>query len=82
LFIAADGAILLFYGICGALRDPEPLRDWRKQGLDPEGWDKRVPSIHFAQRISLFPVCGLYAARTGEFTQGRMPSCESTMRML
>jgi protein-S-isoprenylcysteine O-methyltransferase Ste14 len=63
LFLAAYSAVLLFYGIRGALRDPEQLRERRKQGANTKGWDKRILSIYSALLIILFPVCALDAVR-------------------
>jgi protein-S-isoprenylcysteine O-methyltransferase Ste14 len=63
LFIAAYGIVLLFYGIRGALRDPDQLRERGKQGANTKAWDRVVLSIYSLLLLVLFPVCGLDAVR-------------------
>jgi protein-S-isoprenylcysteine O-methyltransferase Ste14 len=63
LFIAAYGIVLLIYGIRGALRDPEQLRERGKPGANTKAWDRVILSIYTVLLIVLFPICALDAVR-------------------
>ncbi len=63
LFIAAYGIVLLIYGIRGALRDPEQLRERGKTGANTKAWDRTILSAYTVLLLVLFPVCALDAVR-------------------
>jgi protein-S-isoprenylcysteine O-methyltransferase Ste14 len=63
LFITAYSAVLLFYGIRGALCDPDQMRERRQQGANTKAWDRVILSMYSMLLVVLFPVCALDAVR-------------------
>jgi protein-S-isoprenylcysteine O-methyltransferase Ste14 len=63
LLLAAYGIFLCIYGIRGAVRDPEQLRERAKRGADTKPWDRTILSLYSILLLVLFPVCGLDAVR-------------------
>jgi protein-S-isoprenylcysteine O-methyltransferase Ste14 len=63
LSIAAFSIVLLFYGIRGALRDPDQIRERRQQGVNTKAWDRVILSMYSMLLVVLFPVCALDAVR-------------------